>query len=131
MGSHLSGQLLRTIREECKPPATSKPIVETYLEGSSTFQANGSTEVLEKEGRGCGKRAVSRSFVVTLHLLLPRPSFRPQGEISLLFPRPSPLPFFFNSLDMPIPTCHTVAHPANRPGPTQGRSWRRRLALYV
>src|SRR2546425_8002964 len=57
MGSHLSGQLLRTIREECKPPATSKPIVETYLEGSSTFQANGSTEVLEKEGRGVWKKS--------------------------------------------------------------------------
>jgi len=54
-GNHLSGELLRPIREECKPPTTTKPIVETYLEGSSTFRENGSTEVLEKEERGVWK----------------------------------------------------------------------------
>jgi hypothetical protein len=54
-GNHLSGQLLYTIREECKPPATTKPIAETYLEESSTSQRNGSTEVLQKERSGLCK----------------------------------------------------------------------------
>ena len=53
-GNHLSGQMLRTIRKEYMPPAPTKPIVKTYPEESSTFRENGSTEVLEKEERGCG-----------------------------------------------------------------------------
>src|SRR5713101_4451426 len=55
MGNYLSGQLLHTIREECKPSATTKPIAETYLEGSSTSHQNGSTEVLQKERSGLCK----------------------------------------------------------------------------
>jgi hypothetical protein len=54
--NHLSGKLLRSIQEECTPRPTTKPIVETYSEDSSTFQRNGSTEVPEKEERDVGKR---------------------------------------------------------------------------
>src|SRR5437879_390357 len=47
--NHLSGETSRSIREECNPGATTKPIAETY---PRTFQENGSTEVLQTEGRG-------------------------------------------------------------------------------
>src|SRR5229473_8175424 len=60
MGNYLSGQLLHTIREECKPSATTKPIAETYLEGSSTSHQNGSTEVLQKERSGLCKTTGNR-----------------------------------------------------------------------
>jgi hypothetical protein len=46
---------MHSIREECNPRTTTEPIVETYLEGSRTLQENGSTEVLEKEGKGVEK----------------------------------------------------------------------------
>jgi hypothetical protein len=46
-----------TIRKECIPSAIRKPIVGTYPEGSRTFQQNGSTEVLEKEGKELWKRS--------------------------------------------------------------------------
>jgi len=57
--SNFLGKLLRLIREECNPRATTKPIVETYLEGSRTFRENSSTEVLEKEGSGVEKERKS------------------------------------------------------------------------
>jgi len=60
--NHLSGEALRSIREECNPRTTTNPIVETYLGENRTFQENGSTEVPEKEGKGCGKGAIKHSF---------------------------------------------------------------------
>jgi hypothetical protein len=49
--------MLRSIREEYIPRATTKPIAGTYPEGNRTLRENGSTEVLEKEGRGVWKKS--------------------------------------------------------------------------